>query len=124
MGRPTGGPGELPATETAVYILEAAIEALRQIRASQQQADRLVRQAMELLASAKGASSPPSVGPLRDPLLSLSEVAEVLSISRREVSQLVRDKVIPTVKLSGRVLVPRKWLEDQGDQEMGGLGLS
>ena len=120
----TSGPGELPATETAVYILEAASEALRQLRSAQQQADRLVRQAMELLASAGAVSSPPAVGPLRDPLLSLTEVAEVLSISRKEVSQLVRDKVIPSVRLSGRILVPRKWLDDQGDQEMGGLGLS
>ena len=120
----TSAAGELPATETAVYILEAASEALRQLRSAQQQADRLVRQAMELLASAGEASSPPAVGPLRDPLLSLTEVAEVLSISRREVSQLVRDKVIPSVRLSGRVLVPRKWLDDQGDDQMGGLGLS
>ena len=119
----TSGPGELPATETAVYILEAASEALRQLRSAQQQADRLVRQAMELLASAGEASSPPAIGPRRDPLLSLAEVAEVLSIGRREVSQLVRDKVIPSVRLSGRILVPRKWLDDRGEEEMGGLGL-
>jgi excisionase family DNA binding protein len=122
---PTSGPGEeLAATETVACILEAASEALHQLRAAQQQADRLVRQARELLASAAEASSPPAAGPRRDPLLSLTEVAEVLSISRREVSQLVRDKVIPSVRLSGRVLVPRTWLDNRGDEEMGGLGLS
>ena len=46
--RPTSGPGEeLAATETVACILEAASEALRQLRSAQQQADRLVRQAME-----------------------------------------------------------------------------
>lgn len=122
---PTSGPGEeLAVTETVACILEAASEALRQLRSAQQQADRLVRQAMELLASVAEASSPPAAGPRRDPLLSLTEVAEVLNISRREVSQLVRDKVIPSVRLSGRILVPRTWLDDRGDEEMGGLGLS
>jgi excisionase family DNA binding protein len=118
-----GGPGELPATEAAVYILEAAHEALRRLRSAQQQADRLVCQAMKQLASAGEVSSPPGVGPRRDPLLSVGEVAEVLSIGRKEVSQLVRDKVIPSVRLSGRIFVPRKWLDDRGEEEMGGLGL-
>jgi excisionase family DNA binding protein len=121
---PTSGPGEEHAIETAACILEAASEALRQLRSAQQQADRLVRQAMELLATVAEASSPPAAGPRRDPLLSLTEVAEVLNISRREVSQLVRDKVIPSVRLSGRVLVPRTWLDDRGQEEMGGLGLA
>jgi excisionase family DNA binding protein len=120
----TNGPGELPATETAVYILEAASEALRQLRSAQQQADRLVRQALELLASTGEVSSRPAVGPPRDPLLSLAEVAQILSIGRREVSQLVRDKVIPSVRLSGRIFVPRKWLDDRGEEEMDGLGLA
>ena len=57
-------------------------------------------------------------------MLSLAEVAEILSIGRREVSQLVRDKVIPSVRLSGRILVPRKWLDDRGEEEMDGLGLA
>ena len=115
---------ELATTETVACILEAVSEALRQLRSAQQQADRLVRQAMELLPSVAEASSAAAAGSRRDPLLSLTEVAEVLSISRREVSQLVRDKVIPSVRLSGRILVPRTWLDDRGDEEMGGLGLS
>jgi excisionase family DNA binding protein len=79
---------------------------------------------MELLASTGEASSRPAVGPRRDPLLSLAEVAQILSIPRREVSQLVRDKVIPSVRLSGRIFVPRKWLDDRGEEEMDGLGLA
>ncbi|MGH9005601.1 MAG: helix-turn-helix domain-containing protein, partial [Acidimicrobiia bacterium] len=122
---PAGGSAEeLAVTETVAYILEATSEALRQLRSAQQQAERLVRQAMELLASVADTSSPPATGPRRDPLLSLTEVAEVLGISRREVSQLVRDKVIPSVRLSGRILVPRAWVDDRGEEEMGGLGLA
>jgi excisionase family DNA binding protein len=119
--RPAGEPF---AAETAACILEAAGEALRQLRSAQQQADRLVRQAMELLTSAGRASPPPGAGQQRAPLLSLTEVAEVLGISRNEVSQLVREKVIPSLRLSGRILVPRTWLDERGEEEIGGLGLA
>ena len=43
---------------------------------------------------------------------SVSEVAEMLSISRASAYTYVRTGVIPSVTLAGRIIVPRKVLDD------------
>ena len=43
---------------------------------------------------------------------SVSEVAEMLSISRASAYTYVRTGVIQSVSLGGRILVPRKVLDD------------
>lgn len=51
-------------------------------------------------------------------LLSISEVAAVLGISRPSIYQLIHSADFPIVRLGGRVLIPVKQLEDWLDEQV------
>lgn len=55
-------------------------------------------------------------------LLSISEVAAVLGISRPSIYQLIHSADFPIVRLGGRVLIPVKQLEDWLDAQVSNKG--
>lgn len=48
-------------------------------------------------------------------LLTIPETAQVLGVGVASVNRYIREGTIPSVKLGGRRLVPRKKLEDRID---------
>lgn len=51
-------------------------------------------------------------------LLSISEVAAVLGISRPSIYQLIHSADFPIVRLGGRVLIPVKQLQEWLDEQV------
>lgn len=102
--------------------LEAAADALRDLRAQQQQADRLVRQALEALRQLPQPGTAAASTFQESPFLSVAEVAELLGVSRRQAWRMVRDGTVPSCKLGQRVVVARAELKDW-EEALGGQGL-
>lgn len=51
-------------------------------------------------------------------LLSISEVAAVLGVSRPSIYQLIHSADFPIVRLGGRVLIPVKQLQEWLDEQV------
>lgn len=115
--------GAKPVTvEGARRSLEAAVEALRELQAAEHHAERLVREALELIRQLPQASAAPPTTH-ESPFLSVVEVAELLGLSRRQAAQMVREGTIPSFKLGQRRVVPRTALKDWEEAiEAQGLG--
>jgi excisionase family DNA binding protein len=112
---------EHAAVEVARRSLEAAVEALRDLKAQQHQAERMVRQALEALRQLPQPATAPAAFH-ESPFLSVAEVAEILGVSRKQVWRMVRDGTVPSCKLGQRVVVARAALDDW-EEALGGQGL-
>ena len=118
-----GSPGqpasidEAATVESARRALEAALSALRDLQAQQNQAERLVRQALDALRQLHQPEAAPTLH--ESPFLS---VAEVLGVSSSQAWRMVRDGTVPSYKLGRRVVVARATLADWEDS-LGGQGL-
>ncbi|MGH9039549.1 MAG: helix-turn-helix domain-containing protein [Acidimicrobiia bacterium] len=110
------------AVDVARRSLEAAADALRDLRAQQHQAERLVRQALEALRQLPQPAAAAAGALPESPFLSVAEVAEVLGVSRRQAWRMVRDGTVPSCKLGQRVVVARAALSDW-EEVLGGQGL-
>ena len=121
-----GSPGqpasidEAATVESARRALEAALSALRDLQAQQNQAERLVRQALDALRQLPQPEAAPTLH--ESPFLSVAEVAEVLGVYRSQAWRMVRDGTVPSYKLGRRVVVARATLADWEDA-LGGQGL-
>lgn len=111
---------EQAAIEIARRSMEAAAGALRELQAQQRHAERLVRQALEALRQLPQPTTAPAVH--ESPFLSVSEVAEILGVSRRQVWRMVRDRTVPSCKLGQRVVIARAALKDW-EEALDGQGL-
>jgi excisionase family DNA binding protein len=101
--------------------LEAAVQALWDLQAQQNQAKRLVRQALEALQQLPRSAA--EAGPVHEsPFLSVADVANSYGVSRTQVWRMVRDGTVPSCKLGQRVVVPRDALKDW-EEALGGQGL-
>lgn len=117
-------PAATPATvEGARQSLEAALQALRELQAAEHHAERLVREALELVRQLPQSSAAPQPTTHESPLLSVVEVAELLGLSRRQAAQMAREGTIPSFKLGQRRVVPRTALKEWEEAiETQGLG--
>jgi excisionase family DNA binding protein len=108
--------------ELARRSLEAAVDALRDLRAQQHHAERLVRHALDALRQLPQPATA-AAGTLHEsPFLSVAEVAEIVGVSRRQAWRMVRDGTVPSCKLGQRVVVARAALKEW-EEALGGQGL-
>ena len=125
---PLSSPSALASTddqsvfEFAYRSLQAAEKALSDLQAQQNQAKRLVRQALEALHQLPAPATGP-VDPVHpSPFLSVAEVANSYGVSRTQVWRMVHEGTVPSCKLGQRVVVPRDALK-HWDDVLDGLGL-
>ena len=111
---------ERATVESARRSLEAALSALRELQAQQNQTERLVRQALDSLRQLPQPEAAPTLH--ESPFLSVAEVAEVLGVSSSQAWRMGRDGTVPSYKLGRRVVVARATLDDWEDA-VGGQGL-
>ena len=117
-------PAEEPATAEAVRrSLEVTLAALWELQASEHQVERLVRQALESVCRLTESTPTPAPAVHESPFLSVMEVAEVLGLTRKQASQMVKEGTLRSVRLGQRVVVPRASLADwQEGIDAQGLG--
>jgi excisionase family DNA binding protein len=113
---------EQSVVEFARRSLEAAVETLWDLQMQQNQAKRLVRQALEALRQLPGPATAPVGSVHESPFLSVAEVANSYGVSRSQVWRMVRDGTVPSCKLGQRVVVPRDALTDW-EEALRGQGL-
>jgi excisionase family DNA binding protein len=62
------------------------------------------------------------------PFMTVAEVAKALDLSEMRVYQLVRAREIPSVKLGGRIRVPRRafddWLDKANERALDDSGIA
>lgn len=106
-------PADEPATaEGARRSLETALDALRELQASQREVERLVRHALESMCQLTQPTPTPVDAVHESPFLSVVEVAEVLGVTRKQARQMVKEGTLRSVRLGQRVVVPRASLAD------------
>jgi len=99
--------------------LEAAVKVLWELQTQQNQAKRLVRQALEALRQLPAA---PVDSVHESPFLSVAEMANSYGVSRARAWRMVHDGTVPSCKLGQRVVVPRDALKDW-EEALDGQGL-
>jgi excisionase family DNA binding protein len=114
--------GDQSVLEFAYRSLHAAEKALSDLQAQQNQAKRLVRQALDALQQLPTPATIPLDSPHQSPFLSVAEVANSYGVSRTQVWRMVQEGTVPSCKLGQRVVVPRDALK-YWDDVLDGLGL-